>query len=335
MYSVDAFSRTVVALAAALVVGACAGDEAPDRAAGDTALESDLTRARVARVDGALRDDLGAPRGTSSGEIDTSVTAEDPDSDPAPATSDPAVQPAYPPAAATPDRDRSRVWPAPAQPAPVSVPQGQAAPSAAPSTPPPAADPRVAAPVTPPASTPTPAPRTTGTPTIAAGRSVLLATTDRVCTSAKVGQRVGATMRTRAVGNHGAEIPAGSNVTLEVSSVVPEAQGRPPRIEFRPRSVAVGETSYPVTGRIATIDPLQRVRVDTKGEDAALVIGGAVLGAAAGQAVGKDTKSTVTGAAAGAAAGAVAASANERFQTCLPKSARVRLTLDQPLVMSQ
>lgn len=330
MHPFHSFSRTAIALGAALLaLSACAGERDADQVMTDTSLENDLSRVRVAKVGEDSRAD-DAARGTAAGDVDVAQRETDP------ATGSDARTPSYDPAAAAPITTRAQdLTPPGALPSSPNTPAPEAAPVARPEnpgiTPPPSTppQPRAPSPVTP----SQPVARSTGTPTIAAGRSILLATNDRVCTSAKAGQRIGATVRTRAVGSHGAEIPAGATVVLEVTSTTPEAEGQLGTIAFRPRTVAVSEASHPVAGRIAAIDPLQRTRIDSKGEDAALVIGGAVLGAAAGQAVGKDTKSTVAGAAAGAAAGAVAASANERYDMCLPPGSRVRLTLEQPLVM--
>lgn len=334
MHPSHSFSRTAIALGAALLaLNACAGERDADQVMTDTSLENDLSRVRVAKVGEDSRGD-DAARGTAAGDVDVAQRETDP------ATGSDARTPSYDPAAAAPITTRAQdLTPQGAlpqrSPSSPTTPAPEAAPVARPEnpgiTPPPSPPPQPRAPS--PVTAGQPVARPTGTPTIAAGRSILLATNDRVCTSAKAGKQIGATVRTRAVGSHGAEIPAGATVVLEVTSTTPEAEGQLGTIAFRPRTVAVSEASHPLAGRIAAIDPLQRTRIDSKGEDAALVIGGAVLGAAAGQAVGKDTKSTVAGAAAGAAAGAVAASANERYDMCLPPGSRVRLTLEQPLVM--
>ena len=127
-------------------------------------------------------------------------------------------------------------------------------------------------------------------------------------------------------GNGGAAIPAGSNVVLEVASVTEEG------MTFSVHSVELNGRNYPVSGDVSSSGDLERVRINGS-SDAKKVAGGAAVGALIGQLMKKNTKGTVIGAAAGAATGAVAAKMTEKYESCLPVGAPMRLTLSNALLM--
>jgi hypothetical protein len=140
---------------------------------------------------------------------------------------------------------------------------------------------------------------------IPSGTSLSLRSDARVCTNTyQPGQTFTATVANAVTGSNGATIPAGSTVTLEVTSLKhSENVNDKIAMEFAVKSVNVGGHTYAVNGSVADAQ-IDRVRSTSKGDDTKKVVGGAVLGAIAGQILGRSTKSTVIGAAAGAAAGA-------------------------------
>jgi hypothetical protein len=170
--------------------------------------------------------------------------------------------------------------------------------------------------------------------TIGAG-AVLAATSNaRVCTrSNRPGDPITATITTPVYGTNGVEIPAGSKVVLELTSI----SGEPPdegQVVFRVTSVAVGDESYPASGGTTVSGQLERAESPRNAaSDRKKVIGGAIAGAILGQMMGKDTRSTVIGAAAGAAAGTAAAKMGDRGEACLPAGTALRVTLDQAVVI--
>jgi hypothetical protein len=171
------------------------------------------------------------------------------------------------------------------------------------------------------------APSQSGRASIGAGASFSLASQQRICTASnRPGDRFVATVTDRISGSNGAEIPAGSNVVVQVASVSDEG------ISFTVHSVELNGRNYPVSGDIYSAGELERVRLNPE-SDRKKVIGGAVAGALIGQIMKKNTKGTVIGAAAGAATGAVAAKMTEKYDNCLPAGAPLRLTLSNALLM--
>ena len=165
---------------------------------------------------------------------------------------------------------------------------------------------------------------------IGAGAVLMASSNARVCTRTNLpGDRITATVNEPVRGADGAEIPAGAKVVLEVTSidtVDPPASGQ---VVFRVTSVAIGDDSYPASGRAiaaGTLEPAQTAR--NASSDRKKVIGGAIAGAVLGQIMGKDTRSTVIGAAAGAAAGTAAARMGDRGEACLPAGAPTRIVLE-------
>ena len=182
----------------------------------------------------------------------------------------------------------------------------------------------------------TPAPATTAAATepsreIGAGSTFALMSQQRICaTSNRPGDRFVATTTSPVTGSNGAVVPSGSSVVLEVASVAPDNGS----MTLRVVSVAFNGMSYPVSGDVTSESGLERTKItgDPNG-DKKKVIGGAIAGAILGQVIGHNTKGTVIGAATGAAAGAVTAKATEKYESCLPQGASIRVTLSQGIVL--
>jgi hypothetical protein len=168
--------------------------------------------------------------------------------------------------------------------------------------------------------------------TIESGAALSLRSNSRVCTNNfTVGQTFTASVANTVTGTNGASIPAGANVTLEVTQLKRSENANDKIVmEFAVRSVSFGGRSYNVSGDVANAD-IERVRNQPKNKDTQKVVGGAVIGAIAGQILGKSTKSTVIGAAAGAAAGAGAASATANYEGCVPDGGSIAVNLTAPL----
>jgi hypothetical protein len=168
--------------------------------------------------------------------------------------------------------------------------------------------------------------------TIASGTSLSLRSNARVCTNTyKVGQTFTASLANAVSGSNGATIPAGANVTLEVTQLKRSENVNDKIVmEFAVKSVSFGGHTYAVNGNVASAD-VERVRNQPQSKDVQKVATGAVIGAIAGQILGKNTKSTVVGAAAGAAAGAGAAAATANYEGCVPDGGSIVVNLSAPL----
>jgi hypothetical protein len=165
---------------------------------------------------------------------------------------------------------------------------------------------------------------------------VLAATSNaRVCTRSNLpGDKITATVNAPVRGTNGAEIPAGSKVVLEVTSISPTEPPEEGQVAFRVTSVAVGDESYQASGSSVATGRFERAAsARNAASDRKKVIGGAIAGAILGQMMGKDTRSTVIGAAAGAAAGTAAAKMGDRGESCLAAGTPLRITLDEAVVM--
>ncbi|HEY6218676.1 MAG TPA: glycine zipper domain-containing protein [Gemmatimonadaceae bacterium] len=182
-----------------------------------------------------------------------------------------------------------------------------------------------------PAPAPTPAPAASRAPMIGAGSGFNLSSGQRICTTTnRPGDRFVATLREPVTGSNGAVIPSGAAVVLEVAT----ASTDPAQLTFRPVSVEFNGMSYRLSGDVIAESNLEKSRIqDDPNGDKKKVIGGAVAGAILGRIIGKSTKGTVIGAAAGGAAGAIAAKASEKYETCLPSGAPIRLTLSQAVTL--
>jgi len=168
--------------------------------------------------------------------------------------------------------------------------------------------------------------------TIASGTSLALKSNARVCTNTyTVGQTFTASLANAVSGSNGATIPAGADVTLEVTNLKRSENVNDKIVmEFAVKSVTFGGKTYPVSGTVASAD-VERVRNQPKSKDAQKVATGAVVGAIAGQIFGKSTKSTIIGAAAGAAAGGAVAGATSNYEGCVPEGGAIAVDLSAPL----
>ncbi len=168
--------------------------------------------------------------------------------------------------------------------------------------------------------------------TIPSGTDLALRSNARVCTNTyTVGQTFTASLANAVSGSNGATIPAGANVTLEVTQLKRSENVNDKIVmEFAVRSVSFGGKTYPVTGTVSSAD-VERVRNQPKNKDAQKVATGAVVGAIAGQILGKSTKSTIIGAAAGAAAGAGVAAGTSNYEGCVPEGGAIAIELSAPL----
>jgi len=168
--------------------------------------------------------------------------------------------------------------------------------------------------------------------TIASGTSLALKSNTRVCTNTyTVGQTFTASLANAVSGSNGATIPAGADVTLEVTNLKRSENVNDKIVmEFAVKSVTFGGKTYPVSGTVASAD-VERVRNQPKSKDAQKVATGAVVGAIAGQIFGKSTKSTIIGAAAGAAAGGAVAGATSNYEGCVPEGGAIAVDLSAPL----
>jgi len=263
--------------------------------------------AKQARTDSALARDL-ALAGTPTAE----PTFQDTSISPAPVKAAPEVK--EPPAPV-----RTRTTPPPPKPRPQTI------------SPAPLTTPQVVASA--PAPAPAPAPERGE---IASGSSAELTSTSKICTASNmVGDKLAATLDGPITGTHGAELPAGSTVVLEVASVQSGDKAENAQITFRVRSIVVNDKIYSVSADALPTSALDRTKVQgaDPNADKKKVIGGAIAGAILGQMIGHNTKGTVIGAAAGAAAGAAVSKAGEKWEACLPAGAHIRLKLNEPLVL--
>lgn len=229
-----------------------------------------------------------------------------------------------------------------AQPALKDVPPAEAPPPATPSrpktqpkssNPPPKNNPPAVTPTpapTTPAPAPAPAPSRTGE--VAAGTTVALTSSDKVCTNTqKVGDRFTATVNETITGSNGAVIPAGSKATLELTTLH-RSENANDRIVmgFRLVSIEVNGKTYTADADVLTAQ-VDRVAASTGGDVAKKVGVGAVAGAIIGQVIGRDRKGTLIGAAVGAAAGGAAAAATAKHDGCVNNGAAITIKLNQPL----
>lgn len=165
--------------------------------------------------------------------------------------------------------------------------------------------------------------------TIAAGSTVSLSSSTRVCTNThKVGDRFTATVRQSVTGSNGAVIPAGATATVEITSLRRSNNVNDPIVVgVAIRSISFGGRTYAVSGTTSSAQ-VDRVRSSTTRDDVKKVATGAAIGAIAGQILGRDTRGTVTGAAAGAAVGAGAAVATANYEGCIPTGGGITVSLN-------
>ncbi|HEY2849444.1 MAG TPA: hypothetical protein VGI97_06175 [Gemmatimonadaceae bacterium] len=168
---------------------------------------------------------------------------------------------------------------------------------------------------------------------VSAGTSFTVHPVARVCTNTfKPGDRFTAILAESVSGSNGAVIPEGSSVVLKVDEATRSINGRDSlKLTFSAVSLRIGEQSYDLTGHVSQTAPLQKVRVQTTGDQVKKVGAGALIGALAGQLLGKNTRSTVIGAAVGAGAGAAVAAGTADYDGCVPTTANLMINLDEPL----
>ena len=170
---------------------------------------------------------------------------------------------------------------------------------------------------------------------MAAGTTMRLDAVNKVCTNTnKIGDRFTATVTEAVTGTNGVSIPAGADVTLELTELKRSENANDQIVMgFRVVSVAFGGKTYPLQADVqsAVID---RVRSTSGASDAKKVVGGAVAGAIIGQVLGKNRKGTLIGAAAGAAAGGAAAAATGNYEGCVNSGADIGLRLTSPVTIT-
>jgi hypothetical protein len=174
-----------------------------------------------------------------------------------------------------------------------------------------------------------------GTGVIAAGTTMRLDAASKVCTNTnKVGDRFTATVNEAVTGSNGVSIPAGADVTLELTELKRSENANDQIVMgFRVVNVSFGGKTYPLQADVqsAVID---RVRSTSGADDAKKVVGGAVAGAIIGQVLGRNRKGTLIGAAAGAAAGGAAAAATGNYEGCVNSGADIVIRLTTPVTVT-
>lgn len=171
---------------------------------------------------------------------------------------------------------------------------------------------------------------------IGVGSAGTLTSGNKVCTSSNlVGDKIVATLNAPLTGTHGAEIPAGSTVVLELATLQSGDKAENAQLTFRVRSIVVNDKTYNVNAEVTPTVGLDRQKVQgaDPNADKKKVAGGAIAGAILGQMIGRNTKGTVIGAAAGAAAGAAVAKSQEKWEACLPSGAQLNLKITEALVL--
>ncbi len=173
------------------------------------------------------------------------------------------------------------------------------------------------------------------TGTIAAGSTLNLASSSKICTNTnKVGEHFTATVTDAITGSNGAMIPAGATADVEVTELKRSENANDNVVMgFRVTSVKFGGHTYPVSATTSYAQ-VSKVRNEPKSKDIQKVVGGAAIGAIAGQILGRSTKATVIGAAVGGAAGAGAAAATANYEGCVNSGGRITATLNSPTQVS-
>ncbi len=165
--------------------------------------------------------------------------------------------------------------------------------------------------------------------TIAAGTTLNLHASDRVCTNTNaVGDHVTATLEGAVAGTNGATIPSGAAVNMTVTRLKrAENTGDSVVIGFAVNSVTYGGRTFPLDGTVTSAS-IDRIRDEPRSKDAQKVGVGAVAGAIAGKLIGKSTKGAVIGGVVGAGAGAAAAAETANYQGCIPSGGSIVVKLN-------
>jgi YMGG-like Gly-zipper len=165
----------------------------------------------------------------------------------------------------------------------------------------------------------------------------VLATAQPICSASNhAGDRFVGTLREAVAATDGGTLAAGTDVVLELSSVIvgPADHGR---VELIARGISIDGYIRPIDAEVAWVDALLERR-EVKGppgssSDASKVTHGALSGAILGRIFSRGAKGAVIGAAAGAAAGAATARSDAQYEGCLPKGATVKMRLTGPLTV--
>jgi hypothetical protein len=169
---------------------------------------------------------------------------------------------------------------------------------------------------------------------VSTGTEIALSAGQQVCTNTNaVGDRITAQVADPVMGANGTVIPVGATAVVEITSLKKsERSGDDIQVGLRVASISYGGKTYPVSSE-TTYAQVDRVREESRGDDAKKVVTGAAIGAVLGQILGHKTKSTVIGAGAGAAAGAVIANRNANYNGCVPSGGRITIRLTEPLTI--
>ena len=171
---------------------------------------------------------------------------------------------------------------------------------------------------------------------VSAGSEISLASGQRVCTNTnKVGDRFTAQISNAVMGANGTVIPVGATALVSIASLKKsERSGDQIEIGLTVESITFDGRTYAVSSE-TTYAEVDRVRVQSRGDDARKVATGAAIGAVLGGILGGKTKSTVIGAATSAAAGAVVANRNADYEGCIPDGGRITIRLNEPLTLQR
>lgn len=166
---------------------------------------------------------------------------------------------------------------------------------------------------------------------IATGTSIDMTSTERVCTNTNhVGDKFTATVNSNVTGTNGVAIPSGAKAVIVVSQLKQSGKtGDPIQMTFDVTNLSWGDRSYPIDATIDHVD-VDKVRNASTTSDVAKVGGGAVVGGIIGQIIGHSTKSTVIGAATGAAAGTAVAMGTAGYDGCVPVGGNIKIHLNSP-----
>jgi len=137
------------------------------------------------------------------------------------------------------------------------------------------------------------------------------------------------------MGANGTVIPVGATAVVTIASLrKSERTGESIEIGLTVESISFEGRTYAVSSE-TTYAEVDRVRAQSRGDDARKVATGAAIGAVLGGILGGKTKTAVIGAATGAAAGAVVANRNADYDGCIPEGGRITIKLNEPLTIQR
>jgi hypothetical protein len=169
---------------------------------------------------------------------------------------------------------------------------------------------------------------------VSSGSEIALSSGQRICTNTNtIGDKFTAQIADPVMGANGTVIPVGATAVVSITSLhKSQNSGDNIQIGLRVESITYAGKTYPVSSEV-TYAQVDRVRVQSRTDDAKKVAAGAAIGAVLGQILGHRTKSTVIGAGAGAAAGAVIANRSADYDGCVPSGGRITIRLTEPLTI--